>query len=871
MSAPMGAVVEALQRRGSRRVGDNWTCPAHEDSNPSLSVSEGDGGRVLLHCHAGCAPEAIVEALGQTMADLFPDAGPIGRRNGNGKPESHGPGTSYDYPDETGKVLFRVVRGPVREGNKKTFGQNPPDGNGGWIKGKGAMDGIRRVLFRLPELLASDPTQTVYLAEGEKDALNLAAAGAVATTNPGGAGKWRVCEKHGQGRFSEPLRDRAIVILPDNDEAGRRHAADVAERLRVVAASVKIMALPGLPAKGDVSDWLRNGGTAEALTALAAAAPVWGPKDSGENVGGGAPANSQAKLLVEIAIESGLELFHDQRDEPFAAIPDERGRRVVSVASKDFGLWLRRLVWAKLGSAPSGEVITTARHTLASIARFDGPRHELHVRIAWHEGAIWVDLDGRAAVRITPGRWEVVEHPPILFRCFGHQKPFPRPCRGGKVDDCLRYLRIADPKTRLLFVCYLAAAMIPGIPVAAVIVHGVQGATKTTLLKIVKRLLDPSAIEVRGGVRDLTEFAQAAAQNRVLFFDNLSTVPDWLSDALCRAVTGEGWSKRSLYTDEDSTVFEYRGVVGLAGINVVANRADLLDRSIIIPMEPVPQGERQAERQFWEEFEAARPAILGGIFDVLAKAMAIEPTLVLPRLPRMADFARWGAAASSAMGRRPEEFLDAYRENTGRQNDAAVEASPIAQTVLSLMESRIEWEGSPSDLLTALDEEAGRLRINTKDREWPKAPNWVARRIRQVQPNLLSMGVEFHDQRSNDQRSILLRKSEFAAASAGDDALVAVGLAGDSMTASRNAVTDAVTGNSLGGNGSPEGDSSDSISASFRCQEEENDSDGWLDEYEERAAIAEFDGGAERSEAELRARAMCLVDHEAGREGAEDV
>lgn len=268
----MDAVVDALQRQGSRRAGDNWTCPAHEDSNPSLSVSEGDDGRALLHCHAGCTPQAIVGALGLGMADLFPDATPCRRRNGDGKAglDSHGPGTTYEYRDEQGQVLSRVRRGPIRNG-RKTFWQERPDGQGGWLTGKGAMDGVRRVLFRLPELLAADASETVYVAEGEKDALRLIELGFVATTNPEGAEKWK-CD------FNAHLAVRNVVILEDNDAAGRKHGADVARQLRGVARSVRVLALPGLPEKGDVSDWLNNGGSAAELRRLAETAPEWQPK-----------------------------------------------------------------------------------------------------------------------------------------------------------------------------------------------------------------------------------------------------------------------------------------------------------------------------------------------------------------------------------------------------------------------------------------------------------------------------------------------------------------------------------------------------------------------------------------------------------------
>jgi hypothetical protein len=150
------------------------------------------------------------------------------------------------------------------------------------------------------------------------------------------------------------------------------------------------------------------------------------------------------------------------------------------------------------------------------------------------------------------------------------------------------FINLKDENTKFLFLCYLVVAFVPDIPIAALILHGVQGTAKTTLLKIVKRLLDPSVVEVRGNVKSQEDFVLSAFRNRVLFFDNITTVPEWLSDAICRTVTGEGQEKRTLYTDEDTTFFEYVRVVGLAGINMVTNRPDLLDRSVILICSTAP-------------------------------------------------------------------------------------------------------------------------------------------------------------------------------------------------------------------------------------------------------------------------------------------
>jgi len=242
---------------GVKQAATGWMtrCPAHDDRKASLSVTEGDDGRILLHCQAFCATGDVIAAMGLAMSDLFPEKEPSGK----GRIVA-----TYDYRDERGMLLYQVVRF-----EPKDFRQRRPDlanGSGGWAW---SLQGVRRVLYRLPELLA-DPRDMVFIPEGEKDVDALRALGLTATTNVGGAGKWRP-------EYSEHLRGRRVVILPDNDAPGRAHAAQVSAALAGIAASVRTVVLPDLPEKGDVSDWLRAGGTLEELARLALDAPEKSP------------------------------------------------------------------------------------------------------------------------------------------------------------------------------------------------------------------------------------------------------------------------------------------------------------------------------------------------------------------------------------------------------------------------------------------------------------------------------------------------------------------------------------------------------------------------------------------------------------------
>ncbi len=253
------AVLGRLQ--GVRKHGNSaWSacCPAHEDHNASLSVSIGQDGRILFYCHAGCPVDLIVEKIGLTMRDLMPSNG---HADSNSKPKIV---KTYDYRDESGALLYQVCRM-----EPKDFRQRKPKNGGGW---DWSVKGVRRVLYRLPELFSANVSETTFVVEGEKDADNLARLGLVATCNVGGAGKWRP-------EYNESLCGRLVVILTDNDQPGRDHGQQVAQNLQGVAALVKIVELPGLPPKGDVSDWLASGHTADELWWLVDAAPVFKPAE----------------------------------------------------------------------------------------------------------------------------------------------------------------------------------------------------------------------------------------------------------------------------------------------------------------------------------------------------------------------------------------------------------------------------------------------------------------------------------------------------------------------------------------------------------------------------------------------------------------
>jgi hypothetical protein len=238
------------------------------------------------------------------------------------------------------------------------------------------------------------------------------------------------------------------------------------------------------------------------------------------------------------------------------------------------------------------------------------------------------------------------------------------------------------------------------------------------------------------------ESEQQASHHFALCLDNLSTMPAWLSDALCRACTGEAFSKRALYTNDEDVLYEFRRVIGLSGVNLVVDRPDLLDRSVIFTLDRVPDDERRDEATFWSKFEEALPGILGAMFEALSKAMTIKETSPLPaNMPRLADFYRWGLAVTEALGLPPEHFQAAFQANVDRQNEEAVAASPIALCIHAFMNGRNEWSGLASELYGELSEIAEELRLDKSSR-FPRAANWLWKRINEVRANLAAEGIE---------------------------------------------------------------------------------------------------------------------------------
>lgn len=707
----------------SKTSDDGWraSCPVPShgkergDQNPSLSVTEGDDGSPVFNCHAGCSFEEIRDALGL-----------------DGRDPSTGRETVYTYHNANGKPAFEVVRS-----SGKKFFQRQPDGTPG-------RDDVEPVPYHLPEILDAD--STVFVTEGEKDVETLRDHDLTTTCNPGGAGNWR-------DGFTQYLQDKEVVILPDNDDPGREHAREVATSLEGIAEAVRIVELPGLDEGEDITDWFLAGGTVEELRELVEETDPdqvtsGGPTDQGEK---GNP--TQAQVLVDYAL-GHFDLFTDRSGTAFASIPSEGHVEHHPVESRTVKDTLGRIFYRSKGKPPTAQAVTDALGILRAEARFEGPTRRVWTRIAKNEGRIYLDLGGPKwrAVEIRRDGSEIVDNPAVVFRRSGTMRPLPEPDPNGDISKLRPLLNADDHETWILTVSFLVAGLRPDYPYPVLALHGEQGSGKSTMAKMLRRLIDPAKPAAKGYVKNERDLLIGARHNHLVNLDNLSGLPVWLSDALCRLATGSGFSTRKLYTDDAEEVFEATRPIVVNGITSLTDRPDLADRAIVLNLPSVPHNERQPEEEVWSKFEEICPAVLGGLLDAVSTALNRIDDVKLETLPRMADFARWVTAAEPALPWEEGQFIEAYRSNREEAVDKTLEANPLAQALLEFMEDRDQWEGMPSDLLHELERVAdGRA---TESDAWPGNASWLSRKLKRPAPFLRKKGVEIDWDPGGRSRSV---------------------------------------------------------------------------------------------------------------------
>lgn len=465
--------------------------------------------------------------------------------------------------------------------------------------------------------------------------------------------------------------------------------------------------------------------------------------------------DNQATKLVKLAGDA--QLFHDADGNTFVTLAINGHWEVWPLQSKRFKQWVAHRYFEQFNSTPNSQAVSDAANVLHGVALFKGEQRDTAVRVAEHDGDIFLDLgdpDWRA-VQIGPAGWMI---PPahemrVYFRRPRAMLSLPTPKRGGDLNLLRRFINVRDEDWPLILGWAIAALRNVG-PYPVLELDGEQGSAKSTTARLLRLLIDPNSAPLRVEPRDPRDLAIAANNGWVIALDNLSRISGWLSDALCRLSTGGGFATRELYSDDDEKIFDAQRPVIITGINELADRGDLLDRSLMVSLPRIPDHQRRPEKRMMADFEQARPLILGALLDVVSAAIEQLPNTELADPPRMADFAEWMTAAETSIGWPAGHFMATYNANRDDANKHALEVSPVA-TVLGDWLSDT-WEGTATELLQELDQAAGEKIPRLK--AWPKSAPALSGLLRRLAPNLRQEGVGVEWDRTGRRRLIRLNR-----------------------------------------------------------------------------------------------------------------
>jgi hypothetical protein len=603
-----------------------------------------------------------------------------------------------------------------------------------------------RPLYGLCELLVR-PDAPVLIVEGEKkvEAARRLFPEYVAVSPMNGA-------KSPHKSDWTPVAGHPCFVWPDNDGPGSGFAVASASLATAVgAASVAIVTIPqDWPDGWDIADAPPDGVTVERLRELLKAAPPYSPSPqpgTGEDAG-----KTQAAVLIRLAAKA--DLFHTADRIGYADVVIANHRETWPILSSSFKGWLAHAYYQHTGGAPNSEAMRAARAIMDAKAQFDCPERAVFVRVAENESKIYIDLADEQwrAVEIDTNGWRICDKPPVRFRRSRGMRPLPVPIGGGFINDLKPFLNTANEDDFVLAVSWALAAMRPRGPYPILAVGGEAGAAKTTLIRVLRTLIDPAVPPLRRPPHRERDIFIAGNNSHIVAYDNLSRLVDWLSDTLCVLATGGGAGTRKLWSDDEEAIFDAMKPVAISAIENIVIRGDAADRCVFLTLPIIP--DYRDEMEFWASFEHNRPSIFGALLDAIVHGLRKYPETRLAKRPRMADFARWGAACEEAFWEKGR-FMQAYAGNRQEAVEALIEDDKVAQTLRGFMESLSKWEGTVGGLLEELRQRAGEKVAG--DDNWPKTTQGMTGRLRRIAPPLRKLGIDIkRADRSNKSRKIII-------------------------------------------------------------------------------------------------------------------
>jgi len=465
---------------------------------------------------------------------------------------------------------------------------------------------------------------------------------------------------------------------------------------------------------------------------------------------------TQAERLVSFVTSNGYDLFHDQLGDGYIS-EAERPLIAWRLRGSEASSLLMKIAWNTFGKALRPDSLKSAILVLDGIAKYNNPKKEIYTRIAKIGSTIYYDIgDDKHVIKIDESGWVLQNGAPVYFRRYAHQVVQTLPERGGDIRNIKQYVHIDGITNEILLTTYLTTCFISDIDRPLLLLYGPAGAGKSSTLEFVRSLIDPSRTPLLQPPKDINEMVQQANKNYAFFLDNVSSIKQDISDALCRFVTGNAFSKRALYTDDDDILYEFKRVTGFTSVAQIASNADLLDRSLIIQLELLDEEKRISKEKINSDFAIEKPYLFGSLLDSVSNSLRTVNQFRIDKLPRMADYYRYAVASSEYLGYGTERFVEAYLSNTQVQKQETIETSSAIQAILIFMKDKEYWTDTPTGLYWRLKHIAEKFEILTG---FPKGVTGLWRKIQETKATLLSIGINITKNRTSKSRSITIEKT----------------------------------------------------------------------------------------------------------------
>ncbi|MDA2923666.1 primase C-terminal domain-containing protein [Acidobacteria bacterium AH-259-L09] len=480
---------------------------------------------------------------------------------------------------------------------------------------------------------------------------------------------------------------------------------------------------------------------------------------------GDSEKEKQAQILLKIAEQ--VELWHTPDHRPYATVPIQDHFENLEVGGPAFKRWLAGQYYKETDDAAGTEAFAKTILILQSQALYGegAQEHEIYVRRAQHEGAIYLDLTNKEweVVRIDKTGWEVISNPPVKFRRSQGMKPLPHPVSGGSLKLLRPLMNAPTEELWVMHMSWLISVMCPYGPYPVSVSLGENDSAKSTAARLKKMAIDPGKPPLRALPRNGRDLVIAARNCLILSFDNVSSVPDWLSDAFCQIATGAGFAARQLWTDAEEMLFDDSRSIEINGIESMVTRSDLVDRSFINTHSPIEK--HLKERKIYAEFKKRHPKILGAILDAVSEALRNINKVKIAELPRMADATEWIVAAEPALPWRKGSFEKFYKKNRAEAIEATLEADLLAEAIRKVMTLRVVldeieqqgvWSVTATNLLAQLDEVVDERVMRSKN--WPAAGNVLSGKLRRSTRFLRKIGIDIQLPKTTDRPRLITIK-----------------------------------------------------------------------------------------------------------------